>query len=584
MKKPHVLCIAPYEGMHHTISQISEKCADAVIEVFLGDMEAGVSAAKEHMTADVDVIVSRGLTARMIEEVIDCPVVSVTFSPYDVLRAIQSAQILSDRFAIIGNQSIADSAKLLCDSLQYNQAIVWPFDNLTHLKEQLADLKRQGYDLIVGDRITVTSAQDMGMRAILIASGIDSIQDAINKAVLFCSYSNKLKKSVTLFQRILAEQSSKMAVFDAGGGCVFSTLSPEEAPLVQDFSEQLPNIRSKPSSPIQVVQISGYHVRIQTFDVDGSRHILFQIIDFIPQSVAGTAIRSYSSEELFQEYGNLNWGNSQTVTQFLDSVRRYAAAAYPILLAGAGKEDSMELAAFLYRQCTERTRPFVRIDCAKMSGRQWDFLLESTNSPLYRLDIAFYLHNADAVDEAWRDRLFSYLQDITAQRRTCTIISFCQRGVHHLPDELHSFAVLHVPTLREHTEDITEISNIYISEINQEYGKRVISLSPEALTYLQQMQTLTEVSQLKEALRKAVIQTDNFYISEQTIALVLPQKSDAPDTASVLYWDFDRTKTLKEIERGIILQIYQEENMNQSKTAKRLGISRSTLWRILSEN
>ena len=584
MKKPHILCIAPYEGMHYAISQISVKSTDAVIEVFLGDMEAGVSAVKEHMTPDVDVIISRGLTARMIEEAIDCPVLSVTFSPYDVLRAIQSAQILSNRFAIIGNKSITNSANLLCESLQYNQAIVRTFDDLIHLKKQLSDLKQQGYDLIVGDRITVTSAQDMGMRAILIASGIDSIQDAINKAILFCNYSNKLQKSVTLFQQILAAQTSKMVVFDAGGGCVFSSLSPEEARLVQNFVEELPNIRNRRKNQMQVMQISGYHIRTQNFDVDGSIYTLFQIIDFIPQSVTGNAIRSYSSEELLQEYGNLNWGNSQIVTQFLDSARRYAAAAYPILLDGVGKEDSMELAAFLYRQCIDRTGPFVRINCAEMSSRQWDFLLESTNSPLYRLDIALYLHNADSVDESRKDRLFSFLRDVTDQRRICTILSFCQQGIHHFPDELHSFAVLHVPTLQEHTEDITEISNIYISEINQEYGKRVISLSPEALTYLQRLQSLTEVSQLKEALRKAVIQTDNFYISVQTIESVFPKRSDTPGSVSGMCCGVDRTKTLREIEREIILQICQEENMNQTKTAKRLGISRSTLWRILSDN
>lgn len=29
------------------------------------------------------------------------------------------------------------------------------------------------------------------------------------------------------------------------------------------------------------------------------------------------------------------------------------------------------------------------------------------------------------------------------------------------------------------------------------------------------------------------------------------------------------------------MRVYEEENMNQTHTAKRLGISRSTLWRML---
>lgn len=43
----------------------------------------------------------------------------------------------------------------------------------------------------------------------------------------------------------------------------------------------------------------------------------------------------------------------------------------------------------------------------------------------------------------------------------------------------------------------------------------------------------------------------------------------------------DLHKTLDEIERDIIQQILAEEGMNQSAAAKRLGISRSTLWRKL---
>ena len=45
----------------------------------------------------------------------------------------------------------------------------------------------------------------------------------------------------------------------------------------------------------------------------------------------------------------------------------------------------------------------------------------------------------------------------------------------------------------------------------------------------------------------------------------------------------DLSKPLDEIERNIIRHVLQEENMNQSRTAKRLGIGWSTLWRKLAE-
>lgn len=42
--------------------------------------------------------------------------------------------------------------------------------------------------------------------------------------------------------------------------------------------------------------------------------------------------------------------------------------------------------------------------------------------------------------------------------------------------------------------------------------------------------------------------------------------------------------TLDEINYQIILQVLHEEHDNKEKTARRLGISRSTLWRILKNN
>ena len=39
--------------------------------------------------------------------------------------------------------------------------------------------------------------------------------------------------------------------------------------------------------------------------------------------------------------------------------------------------------------------------------------------------------------------------------------------------------------------------------------------------------------------------------------------------------------TLDEITRRLVTKLLEDENMNQTQTAKKLGISRSTLWRMI---
>ena len=43
------------------------------------------------------------------------------------------------------------------------------------------------------------------------------------------------------------------------------------------------------------------------------------------------------------------------------------------------------------------------------------------------------------------------------------------------------------------------------------------------------------------------------------------------------------TGTLQEITLQIVRAVFMEESKNRQKTADRLGISRSTLWRMLKE-
>ena len=62
---------------------------------------------------------------------------------------------------------------------------------------------------------------------------------------------------------------------------------------------------------------------------------------------------------------------------------------------------------------------------------------------------------------------------------------------------------------------------------------------------------------------------------EQAMAEVTGQAQEAGEP-------LDLSQTLDQINREIIRRILAEENGHQSRTAQRLGISRTTLWRLLN--
>lgn len=120
---------------------------------------------------------------------------------------------------------------------------------------------------------------------------------------------------------------------------------------------------------------------------------------------------------------------------------------------------------------------------------------------------------------------------------------------------------------------------LYINAINVQHGTQVIGLTHNAMLTLQNHHWSRNVDQLHQAVRDLVINSKASYISEEQVQETLSLKPRKPQTLQDSSIDLDRP--LNEIVQDVVLRVYQAENMNQTHTAKHLGISRSTLWRML---
>ena len=115
-----------------------------------------------------------------------------------------------------------------------------------------------------------------------------------------------------------------------------------------------------------------------------------------------------------------------------------------------------------------------------------------------------------------------------------------------------------------------------------ELGKQISGFEPGTLDMLVRYDWPGNYAQFKRVLHELAVMTDGHYISGTDTAEVLAQERTFfrgnPGGAAFS----PAGMTLAEMERGIIEQALSENRGNQSLTARRLGISRSTLWRILS--
>ena len=113
--KIKVLGIAPYEAMKTIMEKLARKRPQMDLDVYVGDLKKGVDIAQKYTQANYDVIISRGGTAEMIGKVTHIPVIEISLSVYDILRAMKLAENYSDKYAVVGFPGITGSAHLLCD-------------------------------------------------------------------------------------------------------------------------------------------------------------------------------------------------------------------------------------------------------------------------------------------------------------------------------------------------------------------------------------------------------------------------------------------------------------------------------------
>jgi len=144
---------------------------------------------------------------------------------------------------------------------------------------------------------------------------------------------------------------------------------------------------------------------------------------------------------------------------------------------------------------------------------------------------------------------------------------------------------LNVPPLRERVDDIPFLAEFFVQKYNRILGKFIIDISPQAMDVLKSYSWPGNVRELQNCIESGF----NFVsVNDHTLTIShLPsQFHSAHFTPQVVQplMTFDLEATLREVEKGIIVNVLAEEKNNRKRAAKRLGLSITTLWRKMKEH
>ncbi len=141
---------------------------------------------------------------------------------------------------------------------------------------------------------------------------------------------------------------------------------------------------------------------------------------------------------------------------------------------------------------------------------------------------------------------------------------------------------LKIPPLRERIEDTIELAHFFLYEFSLRYNRPIHAISQNVMQNLLQYDWPGNIRELRNAIERLVVFATDGIIKEEDLPYSLQGQTKQvpielpPDL-------FSLQEEIEAHERRVILRAIELENGNKQAAAKRLGISRATLYNKLGK-
>lgn len=588
-----VLGIAPYEGMKALMSNLALDYPQIDLTLFVGDRELGLEIARANFHGNYDVIISRGDTAVMLRRDQSLPVVEIEVTMYDLLRVLKLAGTLQERTAFIAAPNIAESAQRLCEVMGEGMEI-YTYGSHDQVEPILLELQQDQCQTVLCDTLANTTAKRLGMNAFLITSSVESIRRAFDQALLICGGQQRLREENRFLRELIQGQISQTVVFDQAGSLFLSTLNDPGPELLELLRRELPESRKDPERRI-LRNLGGmlYSIRARQISSGGQPYVAF-FLDArkTPLSPNQVGIRFATRPEAESAFYDSIFSFAGTIGDFQEEIARINQSSAPVMVTGEDGTGKESMVGALYMRSVLRNHPLVSINCSLLNDRSWTFLLEHHNSPLSDEGNTLYFASIDILSPERRQQLLAVLSEMEVCRRNRVIFScVCQPGEYIssvgtlFTDKLCCIS-LYLPPLRQMAERIPTLVNLSLSYLNADLSRQILSVEPEAMDLLQGFPWPHNYTQFRRVLGELAVTAPGQTISAGSVRQLLRKERHVgafalrAENAAV---PLDLNRTLEEINQDVAIRVLEESGGNQTAAAKRLGISRTTLWRLLKK-
>ncbi len=598
MKQPYkLLILSPYEGFEQVFKRSIRDREDIDADFYSAPLKELPAVLKSIDVSPYEAMICRGRSAWEAAKLVNLPVITVEFSPIDILRGLELASLNREKkMAFVSFFDMEHTIRLIAEfmKLPFNRFLIpsSPLDaeDMRNLIYKLHT--EQHVELFIGDGACTRAAREFGLEYVLITSGPESLTSAVDQAVEICRMRRSLEKENAFYRDAFFGLDEMVAVFSSEKELLSTNL-----PNTQLSTQILDSIQTHVSrimyhgsiSWILPTELSAYKIKGRQVELGGQSCVICNIDQAFKIDDQKLSYIKYKEVRDVQKDVSLITA-TPALNRYLQEIKEFAPGKTAVMITGSPGTGKISLARAIYAQSPLRTKPLVEIDCQGLDKRNLQRLLNEDHSPLYDQDLTIVLKNLDALQISFQQRLAEVFQSMELTKRNLFISTVSGSLKTLIPSnqlssdlayELNGYHV-NIPELHEAPELAVSIAREYLNEVNQELPNQVAGFGPEALELLTHFHWNYGIPQFKLSIKQLAKAATGPFITEPEVRSVLDEFDDAsnPELPSG-HFCVDLHSDLETMTHQIVLKVLEEEEMNQTKAAQRLGVSRMTVWKHL---
>ena len=338
-----------------------------------------------------------------------------------------------------------------------------------------------------------------------------------------------------------------------------------------------------------------------------------ELLEIVEKTIAR---KKSDSRETFPE-NSFIMGQSTAIKNVMRLAETVAPTDLAVLIEGETGSGKEYVARYIHSKSPRKNHPFIALDCGAIpkdlanselfghikgsfTGAIKDktgVFEEADGGTLFLDEIGNLTYDIQVkLLRSLQEKSISRVGDTKSKHVDVRIISATNENLikeveqnnfrEDLYHRLNEFKI-HLPPLRERTEDILLFSDYFIKAANIRMNKNITGIDEKLIPVLKKYPWYGNLRELRNVINRAVLMASNSHIDYSCLPTDIIHHEQHAELELVESFTEDGPNRLKdasnEFEKQLIINTLKETNFNKSKAARLLKIDRKTLYNKIKQ-